>query len=133
MKITVDLTDERNRVKAGESKSEVLKDILVSYIFGEIPEPEFITDTLFLPCTLEEIQKAFRMIGFQPSLPNRSLYIDKNGDFDDEWAFDEDSPQADDEMYGCTSELMMTIKGNIKTNAFRIQFSNGCVRPEHEY
>lgn len=49
MKITVDLTDERNQVATGTPKPEVLKDLIVAYVFGEIPEPEFLTDQSF--CT----------------------------------------------------------------------------------
>lgn len=132
MKITVDLTDERNQVAAGTPKPEVLKDLIIAYVFGEIPEPEFLTDQSFLPCTREEIHQAFQLAGLIPDGPF-SQHLYKDGTFSDDFMFDEDSPMADDDMYGCTSELMMNVSGDAKNHSFIIRFSNGCVKPSTEY
>lgn len=132
MKLTIDFKDERNKINAGIPKTEVFKDILKDYIYGNIPESIILTDRIFMPLTREEIHTAFRMLDFEPYDPEGLILYD-DGTFSDTFVFNEDSPLAEDEMYGCTSETCLDIDGDTQDNSFQIHFTNGALRPEREY
>lgn len=57
MKVILDCTEERDRVTGGESKSEVLADLIEALCEGQFSS---FTDKDFMPCSRKTIKKAMR-------------------------------------------------------------------------